>query len=198
MNRLSRLLLVVTLTAPFAAAAYTGPAHVGREKRELQDSLRDEKRVEALRSEFKRAWRSHSRKRIAAVEARVSAAIDSELRETRQHIREQATEVHRDVDKVREDKREGMNTWDHQDPETVGPDRRSLADDRRDMMKEQDFRAHLHVIDEEWKTLRGNLRPKAMNRKLDLIQELLRLSRYQIQADAQEVREGQQEMHQQR
>jgi hypothetical protein len=195
MHRLPRVLLVLSLAVPVLATAYTGPRHVGREKRELRDDVRDSKRVEALLREYKRVSRARDGKGIRAVEARVSAAIAAELQETRTEIREQATEVHRDVAKVREDKREGMNTWDHKDPPTTSPDRRSLADDRRDLMKEVDYKEHVHVLADEWKTLRGDRHARAMRRKVELIEELLRLSRYEIRAAVQEVQEGQKELH---
>lgn len=198
MIRPARLLLAsaLALGSPALAAAYTGPHHVGRERRELADSLRDARRVERLLKDFKRTW--SSRKAGLAVEARVSAALDSELSEAKQHVREQATEVERDKLKVREDEREGMNTWDHKDPATTRPDKHSLSDDRRDMMKEIDFRDRLRVVRVEWHELEGDRHKRAMKRKQELIEELLRLSRFQIQADAQEVREGQEELHEKR
>lgn len=198
MNRFPRALLILSLALSFsgAAQAYTGPGHVRREKKELRDDVRDAKRVEALLREYKRVSRARDGKGIQVVEARVSAAIAAELQETKAEIREQAGEVHRDVEKVREDKREGMNTWDHKDPATIHPDRRSLADDRHDLMKEVEFKQRLRAIDDEWKTLRGDRHARPMHRKLELVQELLRLSRYEVQSAAQEVHEGERELHQ--
>ncbi len=187
------LLALALAAGPTLAPAYTGPGHVGRERRELRDDLRDARRAEALLRDFKRT--RHSRRANQAVEQRVLAALDRELQEARKEVREQATEVEQDRLKVREDKREGMNTWDHRDPPTIREDRHSLADDRRDLMEEVEYRDRLRVIRVEWHELEGSRSRQAIRRKIELLQEVVRLSHFQIHQAAQEVREGQQELH---
>jgi hypothetical protein len=193
MFRLTRVLILLSFAVPTVAAA-TGPKHVRREQRELKDDLRDARLAEKLLQEFRSARRAGSRKRLQVVEARVAAAVEAELRESRQEVREQAVEVARSREEVREDKRAGMNTWDHKDPQGTSADRRALADDRRDLMREAEYRDRVRIIQSEWKALRGDRHTRAMNRKVDLLKELVRLAHYEIRATADEVREGQHEL----
>jgi hypothetical protein len=188
--------LLVALALPLGAAAYTQPKDVRKDRAALRDDLRDARRVEQLLSEFRRARRVHDRRAQARIEARVAAALDEELREARRETGRAAAEVHEDRLKVRQDHQEGMWDAEHQDPPETRGNVRALQEDRRDLMREAEYRDRVRAIRGEWRDLRGVRRPPAMERKEALLEELLRLSRYEIRADAHELREDQTKLHQ--
>jgi hypothetical protein len=181
--------LLLALTRPGAALA--GP-EVARDRRELRDDLRDARKAEWLLHEYDRAWHARDRRGLAQVEARVLAALDAELREARHETGHAAGEVYVSREEVRADRHEGMWDAEHQDPPGTRSDVRALREDRRDLMREVEYRDRIRSIRAEFRTLRGSRLRSALHRKHDLLQELVRLSHYEIRADHAELREDRQ------
>jgi hypothetical protein len=195
------LALLLTLTAPALAAAGPDRHERGRDHQELQgdrqglrDDLRDAERAGWLLQEFDRARATRDRRGMAEVEARVAQALEDELREADREVREAAREARQSDRELRDERGEVLGDLRRDQPGRLADDRR----DRRDLMREADYRERVLAVRGEWSQLRGSLRRVALDRKHALLEELVRLSRFEIRASEDELREDRGELREDR
>ncbi len=195
------LAVCLALTLPSAALADPRARHeMGKDRRELRDDLRDEQRARALLQEFDRAAATRNVRALNVIEERVWQALRDEAAEANRETGEAAREARRSEGEARHEEREVA--WDahrgdrddfNDDRRDLQDDRRDAAKDRRDFMAQAQYRQRIQELTSEWARLRGLHRPQWMQRKHDMLVELVRLSRYEIRADMNEVREDRQE-----
>jgi len=191
------LTVFLTLALPSAALAAPGGHHEAQRDRDaLRDDLRDEQRAAALLREFDQASVLRDGRRLGVIEERVWQALEVErreaYRETGQAARElqrDRWEMNRDGREAAEDGRAGAHPEYHQDVRELSHDRRELADDRGDLIERADYRNRIQALTGEWARLRGHRSPRAMQRKHDMLVELVQLSRREIREDMNELRE---------
>lgn len=195
------LAICLALTIPSLAAAGPGERFEGRKDRaELRDDLRDERRAQALLDEFDRAAAARNRRALRVIEARVSQALAEEAneanRETAEAARE-AREAGREVEHERRELARDVHRGDRhgfrEDRRDLQDDRRDAADDRRDFMQEADYRRRILELRDEWARLEGLHGRGWVQRKHDMLVELVRLSRYELRSDVKELREDREE-----
>lgn len=153
----------------------------GKDRRGMRDDLRDAREAQLLLQEYERTWAALDRNGVRAVELRVQAAIEAELREKSWEANKEAREFQRDRREARDDRRV--------DPADLPEDRRKLADDRQDYMRVVEYRDRVTAIRSEWLNLRDQRVYPAMVRKHELLVELVRLSRMEVREDARELRD---------
>lgn len=183
------LCLALGLPAVAAADPHGGRHELRNDKGELRDDLRDAERARWFLNELERASAAHDRRALASVEARVTRALEDEAREASRETGEAARELRRDG------RKQGWEpAHDYQDErgDRLADDMHRV-DDRRDLMREAEYRRRILVIREEWSSLRGLRGRKPMARKHALLEEMVRLSRFEIRRDVQELKEDRRE-----
>jgi len=182
MTRTAIAAAVLALALPTIAAAEDPPRrHENRrDRRALHDDFRDAKIMEQLLRDFERTWAALDRAGVRNVELRTQALLEEEAREAAREAREAARELRRDRREARDDR------WDDR-----REDRRELADDRRDLIQEREYREKVEALRAEWGRLRDQRVFPAMMRKHAVLQELLQLAHMEIRSDADELREDQ-------
>lgn len=189
----------LTLFLPTVAAADPGSRHdVMMDRHELRDDLRDAQRAQDLLREFDAAARRG--RALDVIEERVWQALraeaDEAAREKEQAAREYGhsqREVRQEQREVAWDARRGDRRESQEDRRDLRDDRRDRADDRRDLIEQAEYRRRITELSNEWARLKGLRRPAWMQRKHDLLVELVDLSRREIRADTSEMREDREE-----
>jgi hypothetical protein len=195
------LAVCAALTVPSIAAAGPGSRHeAARDGSELRDDLRDEQRAQQLLNDFDASVRARNWFRMRLVEASVTGAMDSELRELNQEVAEAGHEARQSNREVQRDRMELARDAREDDRREFRGDRRELRDDLRDRQDDRrDFawkaasRDHLLAMRNEWQGLRGRRDPFASDRKHRMLVQLVEYSRREIRADVSEVREDRRE-----
>ncbi len=179
------LLLALAIPATALARDYDSERRDRREghkdRRALRDDLLDAMLAQRLLQEFERTWAALDRNALRAVELRVQAALDDEVREKSWERRREAHELDRDRRELHQDR------WD--DRRDVAEDRRDLADDRQDLMRAEEFGNRVNALRLEWANLRDQRTYPAMVRKHAILEELVRLARIEVRGDQEELRE---------
>src|SRR5512142_852246 len=196
MNR-TALAVFLTLTLPSAVIAGPGDRHELRKDRgALKDDLRDEQLATALLQDFDRAAAMRNNRTLAAVEERVAVALRDELAEASRETGEAAREARRSEHEVRHEEREVASDARRGDRREFRDDRRDLQDergdaakDRHDLMEKSEYRQRIQGLNDEWTRIRPLRGPRWMQRKHDMLVELVELSRREIRSDRGEVRE---------
>jgi len=177
-----------------------------QDRRKLVDDTSDLIRIKALRAEFRAARSSHNEKALAEIDARVLAYLRSEIGESRLESLQAGAEVRRGRLELDSDRREiERNQVLGAPPRVRRDDRRDLRDDRRDLRddlrdaaRERRSRRRLVRIRKEWKALAGRYGAVSLERRAQLLDELVRMAAREGVEDRRELREDRRELREDR
>ena len=177
------------LALPVAGHAQVGRDHVERAqdraevrqgRHELARDRRDLRWMRDLLARFDGARAHRDRRALAVVEQDVLRTLAYEEREARLELRESRGELARERAEAAYDRRD--------DPHDRRDDRRDLRDDRRDARR-------VAVIREDFAHLEGRMNRRALDRKRDMLVELIRMARAELREDRRELREDHRDLH---
>ncbi|HET6440221.1 MAG TPA: hypothetical protein VFG59_19310 [Anaeromyxobacter sp.] len=195
MSRIAVALCLSIALPSIAAADDRDDRHeVGRDRRELHDDLHDARRAEWLLHEYDRLVALHDGRALDQLENRVALALDDELRDADRDTAAAAHDLRRADEEVREDRSDlerdrlqgGGAAGDFRE---LWKDRHSQENERHDFLAQADYRKRIIALRDQWSRLRGRYSREHLRSKHDLLEELVRLSRYEIRMDEQQLHE---------
>jgi hypothetical protein len=173
---------------------------IAQDKRQINDDARDARRFTLLLRELDGLRAAGNLPGVSAVEQRVLAALDDELREANRETAQKSAEATRSAGEVRRDRREvagdvarGRPGRAADDVRDLNRDRRNLADDRRDLAIEVAQGQRVQAIRTEYAALAGRMEPASLDRKRALLAEVVGLQRAEVRNGVQELREDRRE-----
>lgn len=170
------------LALPAAGHAQVGRAPVERaqdraelrqDRHELARDRRDLRWMRDLLTRFDAARARRDRRALAAVEQDVLRTLAYEEREARLELKDARGELARERAEAAHERRD---------------DRRDLRDDRRDLRRAA-------AIRDEFAHLEGRMNRRALDRKRDMLVELIRMARAEVREDRRELREDHRDLH---
>ncbi|MBL8952791.1 MAG: hypothetical protein JNK82_18565 [Myxococcaceae bacterium] len=187
------ILLAVLLCACAANAQVAKDRQeLRQDARQTRDDWRDAARLESLIARFDAARGRGDTRGLAAVEAELSRLLANELTESRRELSQDQRELGSDRRELRRDIANGRRAGVRAD------DVRDLRDDRRDARAEAVHGARVLQIDSELRGLSGRADGPSLDRKRELMGELVVLARQEVRQDARESGEDRRELREDR
>lgn len=177
------------LALPAAGHAQVGRAPVERaqdraelrqDRHELARDRRDLRWMRDLLTRFDAARARRDRRALAAVEQDVLRTLAYEEREARLELKDARGELARERAEAAHERRD---------------DRRDLRDDRRDLRDDRRDLRRAAAIRDEFAHLEGRMNRRALDRKRDMLVELIRMARAEVREDRRELREDHRDLH---
>ncbi len=176
-----------------------------QDARERVDDRRDVAAAQALLADFDAARARNDAAALAAIDGRVSAALEREQREgrwelakDRQEVRQDRRELATDRRELRKDVVQGKPLQAADDLRDKRDDRRDLADDKRDARVEGRQGLRIAAMRTEWAALAGKMDAASLDVKRALIAEYIGFSRGELVQDRKETREDRRELREDR
>jgi hypothetical protein len=205
MTRTTTIALCLSLVLPTVAAAAPrrepnrDRSESRQDQRALHDDLRDAQQAEWLQHEFERARAVHDNPALRNVDRWVLEALDREVREATEETEQAARELEQDERRVHHERRD-LEDDAHRGLPPRPDDRHDLArargarqDDRHDLMREEEYRRRVIEVRNEWARFPRSWTGRILDRKHALLEELVRLSHFEIANDTDELREDRHE-----
>lgn len=208
------LVCSLTLLSATAAQAQWGPGgrqdrrevrqdrrELRQDQRQIQDDVRDAQRMEFLLQQFDAARASRVPAQIAEVDRRVQFSIDRELRESSRELMQKEAEANRSAREVGRDRRDPAygQRWRGPGPGPgVRDDIRDARDDRRDARREAYSAGWLQNVQREYAALSPRFDPPALDRRRQLIAQLVQMQHAEIREGVREIREDRREIREDR
>ena len=194
------LALSFALALPLSAAAEPPRHEEMKDHAALADDVRDAHQAQDLLNDFDHVMQGKALfpriREQERVEVRVMDALNREVdeanRETSQAGHEAArseSDVRSKEDELAWDARRGDRREYRDDQRDLQDQRRDAAKDRHDYIFKAEYRRRVLALRDEWARLRGLRRPEQMQRKHDMLVELVDLARMEIRSDQGELRE---------
>ena len=182
MRHLARHVALLALLLPAAALAQDRDVRhdhgeLRRDQAEVSDDVRDLRWAETLQARFEDAWRARDWNAVRRIEDGVARYIQQELGDARNDVAHDAEAARRAEAEVRQDRRAGDH---HEAREDIAKVRHNRAETERD---EAVFK-RLTDLQQRFAELRGRTDRRDMERKRDIIVDLVVMARGELNHDA--------------
>jgi hypothetical protein len=189
-----------------AAERASDHAELRQDRRQQRDDLVDLSRLESLARRFDDARERGDDAALVSIEREIRVLVDGELREGASELAGDRREVRADRREVGSSRRELRRDVAHDQPAAVRADdrrdlrvdRRDLRDDVRDARVEAESQERRRAVVQEMRRLMGRLSPSALDRKRQLLDELIVLARAETGQNDRERREDRRELREDR
>lgn len=172
-------------------------AELQRTRLETRDDKHDRARAATLLRRYDDALSHRRRAALRSLDAEALRLMDLELAEGRREMRQDAREVARSRDEVKDSRHErqyaGGPPAHVQTHGSVRDDRRDLRDDRRDLRTERKDLQHVRAIRSDFAALRDRTSRASLLRKRTLLADFLARSHRELAQDGAERREDRRE-----
>lgn len=208
----SMLLGSLLLSGSAFAQVARDRAEKAQDRRELRqdanqraDDVGDLIQLRSIIQRYDRARAAGDGAGLVALEQELQRAIAGELSESRREMFQKDMEANRSVNEARQERREvgrdearGRPGEARRDRRDLRDDRRDARDDMRDAGAERAQYQRRYNIAVELNGLIGRMDPASLERKRQLMQDLIREARLELREDRKETREDRRELREDR